>query len=431
MNQKDEEGNKSEQPPQHPPHHGHGHHGHGGHGWGHHGRWGPSHHDNSSQSSQSSQGCPPWVAHKMAWMKKMQEECQGACPPWMAKKMEWLKSMMSGQQNESNSQGPPAWARNKSQPGQSQPKMKAAYVADVNIPDRSEVASGLTLIKTWKLRNTGNSAWEGCYLAFVKGDKSLIAGIEDTSLNGRFPVAKAAPNSIVEVCATIQTPKKSGRYCAYFRLHSVDGKRFGPQIWVDIMVSDEASADQDVDMSLRPCQIKRVQKNAKRVAKLDKQQRKLQKKLTMLERREKEFRERAEDSETMGKAKKVAKFERKAQAAKNKMQKIGSRLEEVTVERDERASVVEQLYAAPTNQQEISTGIQSMTIDDDENKEQTNEPTDVKQPTESPMVAFQYQNEFEQIMAFGFDVEPNVVRYLLTENKGNVGAVVNNLLAAS
>jgi len=121
------------------------------------------------------------------------------------------------------------------------------------------------------------------------------------------------------------------------------------------------------------------------------------------------------------------------------MEKIGSRLEDVTVERDERASVVEQLYAAPSNQQEIATGIQTMTIDEDENKEQTmtvdedvaeaEQPTE--QPTESPMVAFQYQNEFEQIMAFGFEVEPNVVRYLLTENKGNVGQVVNNLLAAS
>jgi hypothetical protein len=371
------------------------------------------------------------VAHKLAWMKKMQDECQGQMPPWMARKMEWLNSMMSGQQN----QGAPAWTRNQSQPGQSKPKMKAAYVADVNIPDRSEVASDLTLIKTWKMRNTGSSAWEGCYLQFVKGDKSLIAGIEDTSLNGRFPVATAAPNSTVEVSATIQTPKKSGRYCAYFRLHSVDGKRFGPQIWVDIMVSDDASAERDIDMSLKPCQIKRVHQQTKKVAKLDKKQRKLQKKLSKLERREKEFRERAEDNEAMGKPKKVAKLEKKAQALKHKMEKTVSKLVDVSMERDERASVVEQLYAAPTNQQEISTGIQSMTIDEDENKEQTNEPAKTEQPTEqptqTPMVAFQYHSEFEQIMAFGFDVESNVVRYLLTENKGNVGAVVNNLLAAS
>jgi len=54
-----------------------------------------------------------------------------------------------------------------------------------------------------------------------------------------------------------------------------------------------------------------------------------------------------------------------------------------------------------------------------------------EQPEDEPMVAFQYQEGFEKIMDFGFEVEPNVVRYLLTENKGDVGAVVNNLLAAS
>lgn len=411
-------------------HRGHGHHGH--RGWG-----GPYGRDHSGRH-----GCPPWAAKKLAWMKKMQEECPEGCPPWMTKKIAWLKNML-GQQN----QGAPAWARdsNQSQPGQGKPiKLKAAFVSDVNIPDRSEHASDLTLIKTWKMRNTGSAAWEGCYLQFVKGDKSLIAGIEDTSLNGRFPVAKAAPNSVVEVSATIQTPTKSGRYCAYFRLHAVDGTRFGPQIWVDIKVTDDASAERDIDMSLRPCQLKRVQQTAKKVAQLDGKKKKLQKKLQKLERKEKKIHKRAKDSKSM-KPRKVAKLERKAECIKQKMERVGSRLEDVTMERDERATVIEQLYAtaapeptASDNQTAIATGIQSMTIDQDapqQNCSFADTTDDAEQPseqaTESPMVAFEYQKEFEQILDFGFEAEPNVVRYLLTEHKGNVGAVVNNLLAAS
>jgi len=394
-----------------PPHHGPGHRGHG-HGHGH--------------------GCPPWVARKMAWLEKMQKECgEGNCPPWLAKKMAWFKSMAE-RQGSSQTES--------SQPGQSKAKLKAAYLKDVNIPDRSVHASDLTLIKTWQMRNTGSGAWKGCYLQFVKGDKSLIAGIEDTSLNGRFPVANAGPNSVVEVSATIQTPKKEGRYCAYFRLHAEDGTRFGPQIWVDIRVSDDATAQRDIDMTLRPCQIKRVEKNAKKVAKLDGLRRKLHKKLEKLERKEKQIRTRAEDSGSSGgKPKKVAKLERKADNLKQKMAKVESRLENVSVEREERAAVIEQLYAAPTmtattNEQDdnqIATAVEGMSIEEDAAPVQAQEPQQPTESSSSPMVAFQYQTEFEQVMRMGFDTQPNVIRYLLTENKGNVGAVVNNLLAAS
>lgn len=351
----------------------------------------------------------------MAWLEKMSSE--GDCPPWMAKKMAWLKSMAAGMH-----QAPAQHQSSHPKKG----KLKAAYLADVNIPDRSIHASDLTLIKTWKMRNTGSAAWEGCYLQFVKGDKSLIAGIEDTSLNGRFPVANAAPNSVVEVSATIQTPRKEGRYCAYFRLHAVDGKRFGPQVWVDIQVSDDATAQRDVDMSLRPCQVKRVEKNAKKVAKLDGLRRKLHKKLEKLERKEKLVRERAEDG---GKPKKIAKLEAKASRIETQRKKVASRLDRVSVERDDRAAVLEQLYAAPktSTEPELTTGVQTMSIEGDASAAHE----EVEQPKEEPMVAFEYQTQFDQVMRMGFDTQPNVIRYLLTENKGNVGAVVNALLAAS
>jgi len=253
-------------------------------------------------------------------------------------------------------------------------------------------------------------------------------------------VANAGPNSVVEVSATIQTPKKEGRYCAYFRLHAEDGTRFGPQIWVDIRVSDDATAQRDIDMTLRPCQIKRVEKNAKKVAKLDGLRRKLHKKLEKLERKEKQIRTRAEDSGSSGgKPKKVAKLERKADNLKQKMAKVESRLENVSVEREERAAVIEQLYAAPTmtattNEQDdnqIATAVEGMSIEEDAAPVQAQEPQQPTESSSSPMVAFQYQTEFEQVMRMGFDTQPNVIRYLLTENKGNVGAVVNNLLAAS
>jgi hypothetical protein len=188
-------------------------------------------------------------------------------------------------------------------------------------------------------------------------------------------------------------------------------------------------------------------------AKLDGLRRKLHKKLQKLEQKEKNIRERTEEC---GQPKKIAKLERKAKCIKQKMNRTQSRLEDVSMERDERATVIDQLYAMPaetqptttepadltveSNEAEIATAVEAMTIEEDDAPAMITNEVDAatenveqpaEQPAEQPMVAYEYQKEFEQILDFGFDAEPNVVRYLLTENKGNVGAVVNNLLAAS
>lgn len=346
------------------------------------------------------------------------------------------------------SQGPPVWPRapaSESSAPQKKAKLKAAFLSDVTIPDRSTHGSQQTLVKTWRMRNTGSMAWEGVYLQFVKGDRSLIAGIDDTSLNGRFPVARVAAGSTADVSATIETPASSGRYCAYFRLHSADGSRFGPQIWVDIKVADEsAELQRAIDMSLRPQQVKRAEKTIKKVEKLDGLRRKLHRKKEQLQQRHSAIRQRTDDPNI--KPTKLAKLERKQAKIAQKIEKVGARLEDVTMERAERATVVEQLYAPSTNEptaapadtraeekpQDISAGVQAMSMDEPSQEEATIASADasMEQPTEQPMGAFEYQTEFDQVARMGFDAEPNVIRYLLTEHKGNVGAVVNNLLAA-
>lgn len=122
-------------------------------------------------------------------------------------------------------------------------RLRVKYVGDVSLPDRTVVDGGQTLIKTWQLKNIGDTAWpEGTALIFVKGDESLVPQ------QVKFPVAAAAPGQTIQASAVINTPTKPGRYTAYFRLQTPNtnarnGRKFGKRVWVDLIVADN---EQDV-----------------------------------------------------------------------------------------------------------------------------------------------------------------------------------------
>jgi len=99
----------------------------------------------------------------------------------------------------------------------------------VNLPDRSEVETNSTIIKTWAVKNAGTQQWpEGTQLIVVRGDFELSSQEE-------FPVPLAKAGETVEVSAVLNVPSKHGRYSVYFRLADVDRNVFGPRIWCDII----------------------------------------------------------------------------------------------------------------------------------------------------------------------------------------------------
>jgi len=115
---------------------------------------------------------------------------------------------------------------------------RAAFVTDVTLPDRSEVAPGQTLIKTWSINNCGAQSWpEPTVLLFLRGHRELIPGAQE-----EFPVQSAKPNETVEVSAEIVTPSTPGRYTAFFRLADSERNMFGPRMWVDLIISGENSS---------------------------------------------------------------------------------------------------------------------------------------------------------------------------------------------
>lgn len=339
-------------------------------------------------------------------------------------------SQMQGQ-----NQSTPCWS-NQHNPHARHEKTKAAFIADVTIPDRSVCAPSQALVKTWKMRNTGKTAWDGVFLHFIKGDSNLIPDIKSKdSQNGSVrvsPVSKVLAGQTVDVSAHIQTPAQPGRYTCYFRLVNQYGERFGPKIWVDLVVeSQEKDAlqraiEESMKMANKPTkqqkkterqinkvenQINHHQNQINRVAnnsakKLDGLQRKLARKQQRLEKLHAKEQRQAEKAQKKA-AKKVAKAAKKA--AKLSQCSIVDESQEVAMKAD------------PVIEQEEQK-IEMLPMDNTE------------MPTEQPVVdeakPFQYQNEFQQVQGMGFSSNPDVVRYLLVENKGDVTKVINTLLSS-
>jgi hypothetical protein len=110
-------------------------------------------------------------------------------------------------------------------------KPNAAFVADITIPDNSQIHPGALFKKTWRIENNGACPWpEGTRLVFQKGD----------ALNAphQIPLTGVAPNRKVDVGLDMQAPLNPGTYRGYWRLQSPDGEIFGAVLYIQIVVTE-------------------------------------------------------------------------------------------------------------------------------------------------------------------------------------------------
>jgi len=117
--------------------------------------------------------------------------------------------------------------------------MAARYVADVSLPDGSEVQAGAQLLKTWRLRNEGARPWpDGSTLAWIgkRPQDRLGAPLS-------VPVASCAPGQEVEVSVPVTAPAEPGRYTCFFRLQAPQGRKFGQRLWIQITVCPDSASD--------------------------------------------------------------------------------------------------------------------------------------------------------------------------------------------
>jgi hypothetical protein len=113
-------------------------------------------------------------------------------------------------------------------------QFSAKFVAHLTYTDQGPVAPGSRLVKAWRMRNEGRSAWpEGTRLAFVGGE---LLGAPEAGV----PVPAVAPGATVDIAVPFVAPSAPGRYQSYWRLATADGQRFGHRLWADVFVDGPA-----------------------------------------------------------------------------------------------------------------------------------------------------------------------------------------------
>jgi polysaccharide biosynthesis protein PslG len=94
--------------------------------------------------------------------------------------------------------------------------LKAAFVADVTVPDRTRFDKGAAFVKTWRIRNSGTCDWPAdTALTFSSGRKM---GAPDS-----IPVGQVAVGGTQDISANMTSPSEDGNFSGLWRL-SAGGK---------------------------------------------------------------------------------------------------------------------------------------------------------------------------------------------------------------
>jgi hypothetical protein len=120
---------------------------------------------------------------------------------------------------------------------------RASFIADVSIPDNTEIEAGDGFTKTWRLRNIGTCTWSSSYaLVFSHGDQ--MGGAASVPLAGIVN-----PGETVDLSVDLAAPGSHGTYQGFWKLRNQDSVLFGVgadsnmAFWVKIIVPDEEESD--------------------------------------------------------------------------------------------------------------------------------------------------------------------------------------------
>src|SRR5687767_4749286 len=110
----------------------------------------------------------------------------------------------------------------------------ALMIADVTVPDDTQMSPGQTFTKTWRFMNNGKCNWSGYSIAFVAGDRMASP---DTA-----PVPEAEPGATVDVSVELSAPSADGSYTGFYELRKANGETLPIGIestfWVRILIGD-------------------------------------------------------------------------------------------------------------------------------------------------------------------------------------------------
>lgn len=105
---------------------------------------------------------------------------------------------------------------------------EAVFVADVTLPDGEDIEANQTVLKTWRIRNTGDTTWDKTYL-LVNSSNPFGSPIES-----RLPTTR--PGATVDISVPLTTPPQPGIYRSSWHLKAANGERFGPELFAELRV---------------------------------------------------------------------------------------------------------------------------------------------------------------------------------------------------
>ena len=111
--------------------------------------------------------------------------------------------------------------------------LDSSYVADVTIPDNTQLDNGEEFEKTWRVRNAGTCAWpEDTVLAFSSGERMDAPDSAE--------VGSVEAGGQVDVTVKMKAPADAGRYTGVWQMKTADGF-FGGNLSVVIQAGEVAA----------------------------------------------------------------------------------------------------------------------------------------------------------------------------------------------
>ena len=105
----------------------------------------------------------------------------------------------------------------------------SAFVADMTIPDYTQVQPGQRVDKIWRVRNSGTCPWgPGYVLAYAGGDQMSAPPAQ--------AVGSTPPGGTADVQVTMYAPGAPGTYTGYWQMRDAAGQSFGSRLSVVIVV---------------------------------------------------------------------------------------------------------------------------------------------------------------------------------------------------
>jgi len=130
---------------------------------------------------------------------------------------------------------------------------KAAFVADVTVPDGTIFSPGAAFTKTWRLKNVGLCTWITSYkLVYYSGEQMSAPTMVNLPWGAAF-------GQTVDISVNMVAPSTAGKYRGYWILANANGQFFGigtdasKPVWVEINVSGEAPVNTGYDFTSNVC----------------------------------------------------------------------------------------------------------------------------------------------------------------------------------